>query len=126
MTKVDGFILLDETGTGIAGLITYIFRDSYCEITSFNSERENQGIGTALLERVKTEAINRHCDKLQLLTTNDNINAIRFYQKRGFDLVGVNMGAIDRERAQKPEIPLIGENGIPLHHEIEFSMKLEH
>ena len=62
--------------------------------------------------------------RIQLITTNDNINAIRFYQKRGFELIGINCGAIDREREMKPQIPIIGENGIPLRHEIEFSMEL--
>ncbi|MCL2343731.1 MAG: hypothetical protein FWC62_07535 [Firmicutes bacterium] len=52
MTKVDGFVLLDESGTNIIGLVTYIIRDGICEITSLNSERENQGIGTALIEKV--------------------------------------------------------------------------
>jgi hypothetical protein len=27
-------------------------------------------------------------------------------------------------RRSKPEIPLIGQNGIPIRHEIEFSMQL--
>ena len=57
--------------------------------------------------------------------TNDNLNAIGFYQKRGFDIVDINLGAIDREReTSKPEIPLVGQNGIPLHHEIDFSIDL--
>jgi ferredoxin len=57
---------------------------------------------------------------------NDNINAIGFYQKRGFDMVGLNLGAIDRERASfKPEIPYIGQNGIPLRHEIVRPLLLE-
>jgi len=61
---------------------------------------------------------------VRLLTTNDNLNAIGFYQKRSFELVGVNLGAIDREREQKPSIPLIGQNGIPIHHEVEFLIDL--
>jgi GNAT superfamily N-acetyltransferase len=64
------------------------------------------------------------CKRVQLLTTNDNLNAIGFYQKRGFELVGVNLGAIDKERALKPSIPFIGKNGIPIRHEVEFAMYL--
>lgn len=57
-----------------------------------------------------------------MITTNDNINAIRFYQKRGFDMAGFFRNALDVSRRLKPEIPLIGENSIPLRHEIEFEM----
>jgi len=123
---IDGFIVLDETRENVIGLATYIFRDDSCEIVSINSENPRTGLGTALVEKVKAAANTHGCKTLRLLTSNDNLNAIGFYQKRGFELVGVNLGAIDRERqTNKPEIPLIGQNGIPLRHEIDFSMALE-
>jgi len=124
MTRVNGFVWLEPDGVTIRGLVTYIIRDGVCEITSLDSKCENQGVGTALVELVKTRAREQGCTRLQLLTTNDNINAIRFYQKRGFDLAGVNLGAVDRARALKPEIPLVGQNGIEIHHEIEFAMEI--
>ena len=124
MTLVEGFVWFAPDGMAILGLITYIFREGACEITSLNSLYENRGTGTALVELVKETARAHGCSLLRLITTNDNVNAIKFYQKRGFGLAGINLGAIDKERAQKPEIPLIGQNGIPIHHEIEFAMKL--
>jgi len=124
MTAVDGFVWFEPDGTAIRGLITYIVRGAACEITSLNSQAWNQGIGTALVGLVKARARALGCTRLRLLTTNDNINAIRFYQKRGFELVGVHLGAVDRERALKPEIPLIGQNGIPIKHEFDFAMEL--
>jgi len=124
-STIDGFIIFDESRENVLGLITYIFREDACEIVSLNSERPRLGIGTALVEKLKEAAIAHGCKAMRLLTSNDNLNAIGFYQKRGFDLVGVNIGAIDRARATfKPEIPLIGQNGIPLHHELDFSMDL--
>jgi N-acetylglutamate synthase-like GNAT family acetyltransferase len=124
--NIDGFIVPDDAGTGVMGLLMYIYRDDACEIVSLNSERSHAGLGTALVQKVKETAVSHGCKTLRLLTTNDNLNAIGFYQKRGFDLVGINIGAIDRERESfKPEIPLIGQNGIPLHHEIDFSMNLK-
>jgi len=125
MTQVDGFVWLEPDGKTIRGLVTYIVRGQACEIASLDSRRENRGVGTALVELVKAKARELGCARLQLLTSNDNINAIKFYQKRGFELVGVNLGAIDRARALKPEIPLIGQNGIPIKHEIEFVMTLQ-
>lgn len=60
-----------------------------------------------------------------MITTNDNINALRFYQKRGFDMAGFYYNSLEVSRKLKPEIPLIGENGIPLKHEILFEMLLD-
>ena len=122
LSTVDGFVMT-ENGA-IVGLITYIISDGVCEITSLNSEYPNRGIGTVLIEKVIDIAKNQNCHRVQLMTTNDNINAIKFYQKRGFDLFGIGHGAIDEERQLKPIIPLLGEYGIPLHHEVEFVMEL--
>jgi len=125
-TAIDGFIVLDESRENVVGLITYIYRDTACEIVTLNSERPRTGIGTALIEKVKQTAIAFGCKTLRLLTSNDNLNAIGFYQKRGFELVGLRLGAIDWERESlNPQIPVIGHNGIPIHHEIDFSLNLE-
>jgi len=122
MTNVDGFITMEDGK--LTGVITYIIRGRICEITSLDSVIENRGVGTLLVGAVVSRARELSCERVQLLTTNDNINAIGFYQKRGFDLAGVNLNAIDRERELKPSIPLIGQNGIPLRHEIDFVMRL--
>lgn len=118
MTHTEGFFLREKEN--IVGLLTYIVYDSILEITSLDSLRENQGIGSALVNMAVREAGERGLQKIVLITTNDNIDAIRFYQKRGFDMVRLFHNAVDAARKLKPEIPLIGENAIPLHHEIEF------
>lgn len=118
MTQTEGFFLLEKGN--IIGLLTYLVYDGILEITSLDSLRENQGIGSALVDMAVREAGERGLQKIVLITTNDNINAIRFYQKRGFDMARLFRNAVDDARELKPEIPLIGENGIPLHHEIEF------
>lgn len=118
MTQTEGFFLLEKEN--IIGLLTYIVYDGILEITSLDSLRENQGIGSALVNMAVREAAERGLQKVVLITTNDNINAIRFYQKRGFDMARLFRNAVDAARKLKPEIPLIGENAIPLHHEIEF------
>jgi RimJ/RimL family protein N-acetyltransferase len=64
------------------------------------------------------------CKRVWLITTNDNTHAIRYYQKRGFDLVAIHRNAIDASRKIKPQIPLTGFDGIPILHEIEFEMML--
>jgi len=52
------------------------------------------------------------------------LNALGFYQKRGFELVAVHRGAVNESRKIKPSIPLVGMNGIPLRDEIELEIKL--
>ena len=123
MTKVEGVAAMD--GDEIVGLITYRVIGDICEITSLDSMREGQGIGTTLLEQVIAIAREKKCHKVSLITTNDNIHAIRFYQKRGFDLVRLHHDSIKQARVLQPEIPLFGQNGIPIEHELEFEFLLE-
>ncbi len=107
------------------GIITYHIADTDCEITSLDSFCENIGVGSALIDAVKQVARAAHCTRLWLITTNDNLRAIGFYQKRGFELVAVHRHALDKTREIKPQVPLIGMNGIPLRDEIEFEMRLD-
>jgi Acetyltransferases len=122
MTILDGFATYENEK--IIGLITYRFEENECEIMSLDSLKEKQGIGTALLSKVINIAKENKCEKIKLITTNDNINAITFYQKRGFDLAKLYLNAVDLSRKLKPSIPLIGDFGIPLKHELEFQMNL--
>lgn len=122
MTQVEGFYVKEDGD--LIGLITYLVYGDTLEITSLNSLRENRGIGTQLLETVVEEAQKRGCRRVVLITTNDNIRAIQFYQKRGFDMANLFRNALEVSRKLKPEIPLIGDNGIPLRHEIEFERVL--
>jgi len=105
------------------GLVTYAIAGADCEIVSLDSLRPGAGIGTALIEAVRAAAVESGCKRLWLVTTNDNMNALRFYQKRGFGLVKIHRGAVEFARQLKP-IPLIGADGIPLRDEIELEMIL--
>ena len=111
-------------GDEITGLITYRIIDDEMEILSLDSLREKEGIGTALLNKAAHKAAEIGCTRITLITTNDNLSALRFYQKRGFDMVKLHRNALEQSRKIKPEIPLIGENGIPLRYEIELEMRL--
>jgi ribosomal protein S18 acetylase RimI-like enzyme len=121
--NVSGFLALD--GSDWIGLVTYTFLDTDCEIVSIDSLRENEGIGTALIEKVIEEAKANQCRRVHLTTTNDNLRALGFYQKRGFRLSALYPDAVNEARKLKPSIPLIGENNIPLRDEIELEMLLE-
>lgn len=106
------------------GFATYEVVGTACEMTTLAAIHPGMGIGTALIQAVREAAETAGCMRLWLITTNDNTHAIRFYQKQGFSLVAVYIGALQRSRALKPAIPLIGMDGIPLLHEFEFEMAL--
>ena len=120
--KLPGFVAVQQDKP--VGLTTYQIHGEECEIVTINSLIERTGIGSALLDAVRTAAVSARCKRLWLITTNDNTPALRFYQKRGFRLVAVHRNAIERSRQLKPEIPLVGLDGIPLQDEIELEMLL--
>ena len=107
------------------GLLTYSLEDENCEIVTITSTKPGIGIGTLLLKAVTQAAQEAGCKRLWLITTNDNLDALSFFQKRGFTLVAIHRGAVDFARQLKPLIPLIGNDQIPLHDEFELEMMLE-
>jgi len=119
---LDGFVALDAEEW--IGEITFHLSGIDCEIVSLDSLRQGQGIGTRLIDKVIEEARTKGCQRIFLVTTNDNLNALGFYQKRGFELVAIHRGALNESRKVKPGIPLIGNDGIPLRDEIELEMSL--
>jgi len=121
-TVLPGFISL--LGNRINGVITYNIENLACEIVTLNSLEENNGVGTALINAVYSVAEVNKCNRLWLITTNDDINAIRFYQIKGFEWVATHINAMDISRKLKPSIPLIGMHNIPMKHELEFEIKL--
>lgn len=119
-----GFLALRDDG--VAGLVTYRFEGDGCEVMSLNSLDEGVGVGSALVDAVVRTARAAGCRRLRVVTTNDNLRALRFYQRRGFRLVELRPGAVDRARAGlKPEIPDLGDFDIPLRDELELERPLE-
>lgn len=108
----------------LVGLITYHIESGLCEIVSLDSLIVRIGIGHALIDAVVQEAMRWGCQRVWLITSNDNLQALGFYQRRGFRLVAVYQGAIDAARELKPSIPLMGMDNIPLHDEIELELWL--
>jgi len=122
-SALPGFISRNQNE--IIGLITYIIESDDCEIVTLDSNFRNKGLGTKLINSVINIAVQFSCKRVWLITTNDNVNAIRFYQKRGFNLAAFHKDSIKESRKLKPEIPEIGFEDIPIKHEIEFEMTLK-
>ncbi|WP_408009783.1 GNAT family N-acetyltransferase [Pseudalkalibacillus sp. A8] len=110
---LDGFTILDGNGE-IIGLLTYIIEKDECEIISLDSIQENKGIGSTLIRETERHLKTKDCKKIKLITTNDNLRALKFYQKRGYQLTQVFPNAVEKSRRIKPEIPLTAANGIPI------------
>ncbi|MEL6148313.1 MAG: GNAT family N-acetyltransferase [Chloroflexota bacterium] len=106
------------------GVATYRIYGDQCEIMMIHSAIEGVGAGSALMDRVEEAAREVKCTRLWLITTNDNIPAIRWYQRRGFSLVTVHVQAMKLSRKLKPDIPATGYDSIPIRDEIELEKQL--
>lgn len=107
------------------GLVTYAPRGEACEVASLDSLTPGRGVGRALLDAVAGAARAAGCRRLWLITTNDNTRALRIYQRAGWDLVALHRGAVDEARRRlKPEISELGDDGIPIRHELELELRL--
>lgn len=120
--QLSGFVVVENKEP--IGLITFKIDGDECEIISLNSLKEKRGVGSSLVEAVAKEAKTNACRRVFTITTNDNTNALRFYQKRGFRIRAVYPNALEMSRKLKPTIPLIGIDGIPLRDEIELELLL--
>jgi ribosomal protein S18 acetylase RimI-like enzyme len=113
--------LLAERDDGtVVGLLHYTTHPDAVEVVSLAAEPRRGGTGTALLAAAYERAGQLGLPRVWLVTTNDNLDALRFYQRRGMRITGVDPGAVDRARRRKPSIPATGENGIALHDEIRL------
>jgi len=105
------------------GYVNYENRAGSVEVIALEALVQGQGVGAALLARTLVAISAEDARRLWLLTSNDNIDALRFYQRRGFVLVAVHRDAITHARKNlKPEIPLVGHHDIALRDEIELEL----
>ncbi|MEO3945844.1 GNAT family N-acetyltransferase [Gorillibacterium sp. CAU 1737] len=107
----------------IVGMATFFLEGEECELTSLNSTVRQKGIGAALLKEVERLAREAGCTRLWCITTNDNSRAIRFYQINGMTMCQFYPNALERSRQLKPQIPLTGQDGIRIEHELEFEKR---
>lgn len=106
------------------GLLTYREDGPDVEVVTIDSIRPSEGVGSALLARLRDESESRGCRRIWLVTTNDNVGALTFYLRNGFRLAAVHRGAVDVARMMKPSIPMADDRGIELHDELELHLSL--
>jgi ribosomal protein S18 acetylase RimI-like enzyme len=93
-------------------------------VVSIDSVVRHTGVGAALLDAAVRVAATAGAERLWLVTTNDNLDALRFYQRRGMRIVAVSPGAVDEARRLKPSIPRVGRYGIAMHDELTLELRL--
>ncbi|HEX2178315.1 MAG TPA: GNAT family N-acetyltransferase [Actinomycetota bacterium] len=114
-----GFVAMD--GGSPVGLLTVLEGPQWWEILTLHAAEPGRGVGTLLIGALADAARRAGLGRLRVVTTNDNLDALRFYQRAGFRLVELRAGAVDRSRATlKPEIPPTGLHGIPIRDEVEL------
>jgi ribosomal protein S18 acetylase RimI-like enzyme len=107
------------------GLATAAARDDGWELVLLVAAERRSGVATALVQHLLDEAARARARQVWVVTTNDNLGALAFYQRLGFRLSALRPGAVDEARATlKPEIPAPGEEGLPLRDELELSFPL--
>lgn len=114
--------IIAENEKDIAGFLFYEIQDEDCEIIVFEVFDKFKGTGTIILNKLKEVAISKHCKRIYLMTTNDNLDALRFYQKRGFTICEIHLDSVKFSRKIKPTIGMFGDHGIPVRDEIDLEL----
>ncbi|MCL6594847.1 MAG: GNAT family N-acetyltransferase [Firmicutes bacterium] len=123
LARLEAFIAW-EAGRRV-GAATYAPpEDGVAELVSLDALVPGRGVGSLLLQAVSDAVRARGGRALKVVTTNDNLDALGFYQRRGFRLMALRPGAVDVARRHKPTIPLVGRHGIPVRDELVLIAEL--
>lgn len=107
------------------GLVLVDVKDREFEVVAIGTTQPRRGVGQALMERCFAEARATGCRRVWLVTTNNNIAAIGFYQRLGMDFRALHRHAVRVSRELKPTIPVRDDTGVRIDHEPEFELLLE-
>jgi GNAT superfamily N-acetyltransferase len=118
------FALSAHDRSGLAGVVSWRVEEGAIELVTMDALSRGQGVGSALLAALLKEARGTECSRLWLVTTNDNLDALRFYQRRGWRIAAIHQDAVSRSRQLKPSIPQVGAYGISIRDEIEMEYPL--
>ena len=121
-SRLDGFVV--ESDGRSVGCALWHEVDGDAELAVIATTYRGAGAGTALLDAVVEHARANGWKRLWLITTNDNTDALRLYQRAGWDWVAWHRDGVTKARALKPELPERGAHDIPIRHEIELEYPL--
>jgi GNAT superfamily N-acetyltransferase len=122
-------IPLEETSTivadmqgDISGALAWKPRDNALQIVALATDPmwQRSGVGGQLLAEAELLARRLKLQRLIVATTNDNLPALHFYQRRGYRLTDFVPGSILAHTG--PEVP--GFAGIPVRDELRLEKRL--
>lgn len=99
---------------GRRAIISWYRDGETAELTSVHASPPGSGAGRELLSLVEQRLRGAGVRRLLVATTDDNTDALGFYQSLGFRLVRIEFDWMDRVRERKPGVPLTGNRGLPL------------
>lgn len=120
--ELDGFAV-ESDGRPI-GCALWHEVDGDAELVVLVTTYRGIGAGSALLDAVVDHARAAAWRRLWLVTTNDNTDAIRLYQRAGWEWTAFHRNSVSESRPLKPELPERGAHDIAIRHEIEFEFPL--
>lgn len=118
-SDVEGLVMYGDDGSRLA-LVTYAVYGEEAEVVSLEAFEPRHGYGQGVLGEMERRLRERGVRRAWLVTTNDNVGAIRLYLLLGWRLVKVSLNALEETRRLKPEVPQTGMHGLPLRDEFEF------
>ena len=124
IAPVDVEALAAYDGERLAGIATWRLEGKVLYLVTLNNITDQRGVGIALLDAILELGRVKGAALLRAIVTNDNLNALGFYQRRKFRIIAVYPGAVDTIRSINPNIPTIGAHRIPLRDEIELERDL--
>ncbi|MZQ83044.1 GNAT family N-acetyltransferase [Paenibacillus sp. 5J-6] len=102
------------------GEVTYRLGLHDCELVTINSTLQGIRVGSKLISKVEETVKQLGRNRIWIITTNDNVDALRFFQRCGYRIIAIHQNAVDEARKVKPTIPKVGYYDIPIHDEIEL------
>jgi ribosomal protein S18 acetylase RimI-like enzyme len=125
-TSYDGFVAATDGGDRV-GVATYLITGDQCEVVTLNSLRPGEGIGQSLMAAIRDTASKAGVRRIWLITTNENIRALEFYQRFGMDLVALHRNFVAVVRTHKPGAATapVRAGELSFRHALEFELLLQ-
>ncbi len=110
---VEAIVYRDDQGR-VRGHVSYAVDGDTGEIVTLEAIMQGQHIGGRLIDAAEAAMCGRGVKRIVVTTTNDNLRAQAFYQRRGYRLTRVERDGMERVRALKSGVPKTGLEGLPL------------
>jgi len=110
---VEGLVMLDQDDKQL-GLVTWKQHSQWAEIVSLEAFVRGHGYGQKLISAAEKELRRKGVFNIRIITTNDNLQAVKVFQRAGYRLLNIHLNAMDGVRKVKPGLGATGIDDIPL------------